>query len=106
MSLDEFREVCNEVFKIQVDASGNKHTTFDFPDGCETCTSEIEWDCWHVDREGKEIVCSWRENYWKYKELRAYIVLSRVQTGRGTLSGMDSLRLLDYLKLSIIKEYL
>jgi hypothetical protein len=84
--------VCQEV--LGVDKKGNRAG---IPEGCAGCQSTIEWDCEH---------CLWPENHWKYEELQRYIVLHKYASGGMDLNRIDSLRITDFAKIAILKEYL
>ena len=75
------------------------------PKGCEECASENEWDCHHVEPDGTEYVCPWRENAWKYTELQRFILLVKAQNGGFDVNRIHELTLLDFVKLGILKEY-
>lgn len=104
MTIDEFQKICSEVFENRYDKNGNRISKINFPEGCKDCPSGIEWDCYHLDNNGQEIICAWRENYWKYDEVRSFMLLDRVQRGRGSLAGIN-IGVMDFVKLSILREY-
>jgi hypothetical protein len=113
MSVDEFREICNEVFeRIPIPGSESSDGTQRykqrlFPNGCDDCTSENEWDCIHDDiKTGDTVICAWREKYWKYDEVKKFIALEKSQCGGLDLNRIESFSYLDAIKLGILKEYL
>jgi hypothetical protein len=71
------------------------------PEGCETCTSTIEWDC---------LNCLWKENYWKYDEVTRFLALVRAVKGSelivDKLISSGDLDYIDLIKLGILKERL
>ena len=103
MSLIEFREICADVFGI-IGTNGKRHMR-GFPTGCEDCPSTIEWDCYHVNDDGSIFLCSWRENYWKYDELKRYMVLANTQAGGLDLNRIKSLDYEDFVKIAELKKY-
>ena len=103
MSLPEFREICAEVYGV-ADENGQRRTR-GFPKGCDDCPSEIEWDCYHRNDDGSIFLCSWRENYWKYDELRQYMVLAQAQDGGLDLNRIESLEYMDFVKIAELKKY-
>lgn len=50
--------------------------------------------------------CLWPENYWKYAEVRRLWFLAKAENGGLDLNRLQSLMIEDFIKLSIIKEYL
>jgi hypothetical protein len=85
LSLDEFREIAHEVFIEKKE----------YPKGCNDCQSTIEWDCEQ---------CGWRDNWWKYEELKMFALLHRAKSGGLDLNRMSLVTFDDFLKLSIIDE--
>lgn len=69
-----------------------------FPQGCNSCPDYNSDDC-HID-------CLWPENYWKYEEVKNYWMLTKAQSGGLDLNRLESLVMDDFIKLSILKEYL
>ena len=76
-----------------------------FPKGCAECTSTIEWDCYHED-DGDVYVCPWRENHWKYDEVKGYLLLAKAQDGGLNLNRLPSLSFVDFIKVNIVKGYI
>ena len=103
MSIPEFREVCADVFET-IESNGKRRMR-GFPKGCEECQSTIEWDCYHENEDGSIFLCTWRENYWKYDELRRYMVLVNVQSGGLDLNRIDVLDYMDFVKVAELKKY-
>jgi hypothetical protein len=102
MSIPEFREVCANVFEV-IEENGKRRTR-GFPEGCDNCPSEIEWDCYHKNDDGSIFLCQWRENYWKYDEIRKYMVLANAQDGGLDLNRVKSLDYVDFVKLHELKK--
>lgn len=101
MNLPEFREICEDVF------GKDKHgKAKGFPSGCDDCQSELEWDCRHVDQDGNDVLCHWRENYWKYDEIKRFISLAKAQKGGMNLNRFSKMALLDFIKVAIINEFI
>ena len=91
----EFKEYCEKVFK-KVDKDGKRGIS-GVPEGCEVCESTLEWDCEN---------CMWRENSWKYDEIQNYVGLARAMDGGMDLNRIKSLDIIDYQKVSLIKEFM
>ena len=85
--------MCYEVFKY-IDKDGQR-VIQGVPEGCESCESTIEWDCEN---------CMWRENSWKYDEVENYVSLVRALHGGMDLNRIKSLDVMDFQKVSIVKE--
>ncbi len=79
-----------------VDKKGKRERA-GFPEGCNGCQSTIEWDCEN---------CMWRVNHWKYDEVINYVGLYRAKQGGMNLNRIESLDMLDFQKISIVKGYL
>ncbi len=82
---------------MKYDTAGNKKTVFNFPEGCDTCASNNEWDCQN---------CSWVDNSWKYDEVMKYYVLAQWAVSGMDLNRIDELRPDDFIKVSIIRKLL
>jgi len=91
----EFKELCGHVFKY-VEKDG-KRSVQGSPEGCESCEPGSDWDCEN---------CMWRENYWKYDEIEKYVGLVRALDGGFDLNRIKSLDIVDFQKISIVKEYM
>ena len=48
----------------------------------------------------------WPENYWKYEEVKGLWLLVKAKNGGFDLNRIESLTLNDYIKISIVEEYL
>ena len=103
MNIREFRDVCSSVFEV-VEINGKRRMR-GFPDGCENCQSELEWDCYHENEDGSIFLCEWRENYWKYDELRRYMVLVNTQNGGLDLNRIQSMDYEDFVKIAELKKH-
>lgn len=103
MTIPEFREVCEHVFEVI--ENGGKRKMRGFPAGCEECPSEIEWDCYHENEDGSIFLCEWRENYWKYDELKKYMVLANAKDGGLDLNRIQTLGYEDFVKICELKNY-
>ena len=93
--------MCSEVFKR--DKEGYIKG---FPNGCDDCESETEWDCCHVNTRGEEIICPWRVNYWKYDEIKRLLLFAKAAKGGFDLNRIESINVYDFVKMAILKEYL
>ena len=69
-----------------------------FPTGCNQCADINSEDC-HES-------CMWPQNYWKYEEVKNYWLLVKAEKGGLNLNRIGSLTLDDFIKLSILKEFL
>ena len=69
-----------------------------FPVGCQECPDKTSDDC-HEN-------CQWPDNYWKYEEVKRMWLLVRAEIGGMDLNRVKTLGFDDFLKISIIKEYL
>lgn len=96
MSIDEFRILCREIF--QIENKDGKSVRKGFPVGCNDCPDINSSDCHEY--------CMWPENYWRYEEVKNYWLLAKAQDGGLNVNRLESLSLDDFVKLSIIKEYL
>lgn len=103
--MGEFRELCQEVFGV-VKRNG-KQQIRGFPKGCAECqaTRPDDWDCYHKNRDGSVFLCAWRENYWKYDELRRFQVLVMAQAGGLDLNRLSGLGYDDFVKVAVMKRY-
>ena len=77
-----------------------------FPEGCDKCDSTIEWDCYHKNDDGSVYLCPWRENHWKYKEVQETMRLWKLKNGGLDLNRIKSLEIDDFLKISILSEFI
>lgn len=98
MSISEFRDICEKIYKNRENVN--------WPSGCSECFSENEWDCYHINDNGTEYYCPWRENFWKYEEVKNYIVLYKSKKGGLDINRLESLGYDDYIKLGILSEYI
>ena len=96
MTIDEFRLLCIEIF--HTDDKNGKRSKKGFPSGCNNCPDKDNDDCFEY--------CMWPENYWKYEEVKNYWILAKAQNGGLDVNRMDSINFDDFIKLSIVKEYL
>jgi len=85
------------MIEVKHDSSGNRRTSFKFPDGCEKCSSATEWDCNN---------CLWVENSWKYDEVGKYYVIAQWAEAGMDLNRINELRPDDFIKISIIRKFL
>lgn len=51
-------------------------------------------------------LCPWRENYWKYDEVKRFLLMYKAQNGGCDLNRIKNMGLYDFVKLAILKEYL
>lgn len=88
--------MCKEVFEVKV--KDDKQAREGFPVGCNGCPDYDSDDCHEF--------CMWPKNYWKYEEVKNYWMLTKAQSGGLDLNRLSSLVVDDFIKLSILKEYL
>lgn len=98
MSIDAFRSVCDEVFSYETSKDGRKKKRKGFPVGCVDCPDRDNPDCFDD--------CLWPDTYWKYEEVKHIWSLAKAQDGGLDLNRFKSLGFDDFIKLSIVKEYL
>jgi hypothetical protein len=98
LSIDEFRGICNEVFSYETTKDGKKKRRKGFPVGCSECPDRNNDDCFDN--------CLWPETYWKYEEVKRMWLLAKAANGGMDLNRIKSLGVDDFIKLSIVKEYL
>jgi len=87
--LSEFSELCTEIF----DTRDGK---IKFPEGCQECEKRLgpsDWNC---------AECPYRENYWKYDEVKRYVLLEQAQRGGMDLNRIRTLTIDDFLKVRVI----
>lgn len=101
--MNEFGELIKECFKPIIDDNGKfRGHTFQYPKGCDDCDSTDSWDC-----KNELYECPWRENHWKYDEIKRIIFLEKLQRGGMDLNRLQSeITMADFLKVAIIKEVL
>ena len=51
-------------------------------------------------------MCPWRESYWKYAEIKNFIMLYKAQNGGMDLNRIKSLSFYDFVKISTIKDFI
>jgi hypothetical protein len=100
--LVEFKKVLNECRKVKYGPEGTlKSISFEFPHGCDECNSGNPLDCIRDN-----YICPWRENYWKYDELRRILHLEMMLRGGFDLNRLDDfLTDLDFVKIAIMKDF-
>lgn len=91
--------MCNEIFSYVEKNEGGKRVRVRnwFPAGCADCTNE--------DQEVCETGCLWPRNRGKYTEVKWLYGVFQAQKGGFPVTEIDSLDIVDFMKLGILKEY-
>jgi len=84
--------ILKDVYGYKKDENGKK-VIKGFPDGCDVCDSDDEWQC----KEG----CLWYDNYWKYDEVRKFVHLYQIHKAGCDIMRLGKLSWNDWKKLSI-----
>jgi len=63
-------------------------------------------ECDKLEEDGCQEYCLWPENYWKYEEVRNFLVLTRAVIGGFDPNRMNELDIVDYVKVGIMRGIL
>lgn len=94
MSIDEFKEICFDVYSKEKESRKIKG----FPEGCD--------GCFNTNPEYCKENCLWPKNYWKYEEVKRFLYLARAKEGGFDLNRIESLDMLDFIKVAVIMDFI
>lgn len=91
--------MCNEIFGYVTRSKNGKEVKERawFPAGCDGCANEDPEEC--------KTGCLWPKNHEKYTEVKWFYGVYQAQKGGYPLEELDSLGLVEYMKLGILRDY-
>jgi len=81
---------------LVLDDKGNRKEKIEYPPGCKGCKSTLEFDC---------TMCLYRENSWKYDEIKKLHVLAKWKEAGVDLNKIEpALHPETYLKIKLVQD--